>query len=175
MITHRVNTALITGTGWQPGEQVTLRFQEDPAVHEDYVLTVTANGQGNISHDQWAPEQHDLGVRFYLMAVGSQSGRRAQTTFTDANNFDVSPLTQSVTAGSTNNFVWTLTATNNANDTTTTFTIPAAWPAPQTAAGPNQVTVTGCTSGFTIGGAGNRVISITQSGLWRVVVPGATP
>ena len=35
--------AVITGSGWQPGEEVTLLFQEDPAVHEDYVLTVVAD------------------------------------------------------------------------------------------------------------------------------------
>ncbi len=74
--------AVISGTGWQPGEDVTLVFQEDPAVHDDYVLTVTADAAGDIYWDQWAPEWHDLGVRFYLMAHDSRS--RAQTTFTDA-------------------------------------------------------------------------------------------
>ena len=52
--------AEITGSGWQPGEKVTLVFQEDPAVHEDYVLKVTADSDGNISWNQWAPEGHDL-------------------------------------------------------------------------------------------------------------------
>ena len=75
--------AIISGSGWQPNEEVTLLFQEDPAVHDDYVLTVTADGEGRIYHDQWAPEQHDLGVRFYLIAKGQLSQRRAQTTFTD--------------------------------------------------------------------------------------------
>ena len=74
--------AVISGTGWQPGEEVTLVFQEDPAVHDDYVLTVTADAAGDIYWDEWAPEWHDLGVRFYLMAHDSRS--RAQTTFTDA-------------------------------------------------------------------------------------------
>ncbi len=32
--------------------------------HEDYVVTVEADGLGNIYWDQWAPEQHDLDVRF---------------------------------------------------------------------------------------------------------------
>jgi hypothetical protein len=73
--------AVITGSGWQPGEEVTLLFQEDPAVHDDYVLKVNADTAGNIYWDQWAPELHDLNVRFYLTASGSQS--RAQTTFTD--------------------------------------------------------------------------------------------
>jgi hypothetical protein len=63
---------------------VRLLFQEDPAVHDDYVLTVTADGQGNIYHDQWAPEEHDLNVRFYLLALGQNSHRTAQITFTDS-------------------------------------------------------------------------------------------
>ena len=75
--------AVITGTGWEAGEVVTLRFQEDPAVHDDYLLTVTADGEGRVFWDQWAPEEHDLGVRFYLIARGEISGRVAQTTFTD--------------------------------------------------------------------------------------------
>ena len=73
--------AVITGSGWQPNEIVTLLFQEDPAVHEDYVLEVQADINGNIYWNQWAPEEHDLGVRFYLMASDSRS--RAQATFTD--------------------------------------------------------------------------------------------
>ena len=74
--------AIITGSGWQPGEAVTLPFQEDPAVHDDYSFPVTADALGNIYWDQWAPEGHDLGVRFYLTAQGAMS--RAQATFTDA-------------------------------------------------------------------------------------------
>jgi hypothetical protein len=73
--------AVITGSGWQPGEEVTLIFQEDPAVHDDYSFAVTADANGNIYWDQWAPEEHDFGVRFYLTAEDRQS--RAQTTFTD--------------------------------------------------------------------------------------------
>ena len=74
--------AMITGSGWQPNEEVTLLFQEDPAVHDDYVVKVIADGNGNLFWNQWAPEHHDIGVRFYLTASGSQS--RAQMTFTDA-------------------------------------------------------------------------------------------
>ena len=84
--------AVITGSGWQPGEAVKLLFQEDPAVHADYVIDrdsdgnplIVADENGNIFWDQWAPEPHDLNVRFYLLATGSRS--RAQTTFTDASD-----------------------------------------------------------------------------------------
>src|SRR4030095_10827230 len=61
---------------------------EDPAVHDDYILHVAADANGNISWNQWAPDWHDLNVRFYLLAkqVTLQGERRAQTTFTDALN-----------------------------------------------------------------------------------------
>jgi CheY-specific phosphatase CheX len=102
-------TAVITGSGWMPGEDVRLLFQEDPAVHQDYELIVTADAAGNISWDQWAPEQHDVGVRFYLLASDSRS--RAQTTFTDGN------LSSSIVFGLTPTSVtpsgalnWTVTA-----------------------------------------------------------------
>ena len=74
--------AIITGSGWQPGADVQLTFQEDPVVHEDYSFTVTADAAGNIYWDRWAPEQHDLYVRFYLSARDSVS--HAQKTFTES-------------------------------------------------------------------------------------------
>ena len=64
--------ALITGTGWEPNSEVTLLFQEDPAVHDDYVLHVPTDTNGTLYWDQWSPEEHDLNVRFYL-----QSSREA--------------------------------------------------------------------------------------------------
>jgi hypothetical protein len=80
--------AIITGSGWEPNTDVTLLFQEDPAVHDDYVLHVMSREDGTLYWDQWAPDQHDLFVRFYLLAkqATSQGERRAQMTFTDANN-----------------------------------------------------------------------------------------
>jgi hypothetical protein len=61
-------------------------FQEDPAVHDDYRLTVPTRSDGSLYWDQWAPEEHDLNVRFYLMAKQTTSlgEHRAQTTFTDS-------------------------------------------------------------------------------------------
>ena len=86
-----------------------------------------------------------------------------------ANNFTASPLTQSVAAGSTDNdFTWTFTATNSGNEATSTFTIHADWPAPQStnSSGANYVSVSGtCDGPFAIGiGPLARVITITQSG-----------
>jgi hypothetical protein len=75
--------ATFTGSGFQAGEAVTITLHEDPTVHQDRTLSATADASGNFVHASWAPEPHDLGVRFILTAVGQSSGRRAQTTFTD--------------------------------------------------------------------------------------------
>ena len=77
-------TVTITGTGWVPGEAVTLTLAEvnnfdDP--HPDRILTAVADDAGNIVNTDFAPEPHHLGVRFSLTAIGSES--QAQTSFTD--------------------------------------------------------------------------------------------
>src|SRR5438445_6887940 len=72
----------ITGSGWQPGETVTLSLQEVPFndIHGPY--TAVADTAGNILNTDFVPNAADVGIRFYLTAVGSVS--QAQTTFTDA-------------------------------------------------------------------------------------------
>lgn len=75
-------TVIITGSGWQPDETVSLLLQEVPKTHDDRMLEATADAAGNIFNDQFAPEEHDAGVRFYLTASGAAS--QAQTTFKDA-------------------------------------------------------------------------------------------
>ena len=73
----------ITGSGWQPGETVSLLLHEDvdPPFHADRTLTAVADAFGNIANSDFVPEEHDLGVRFYLTATGATS--QAKTTFTD--------------------------------------------------------------------------------------------
>jgi hypothetical protein len=75
-------TVTITGHGWQPGETVRLLLQEVTPEHPDRLITVVADDDGNIFDDSFAPEEHHLGVRFYLTATGA--GSQAQTTFTDS-------------------------------------------------------------------------------------------
>ena len=107
--------AVITGSGWQANEEVTLLFQEDPAVHDDYVLKVQADSAGTIFWNQWAPEGHDFGVRFYLTATGSKS--RAQMTFTDGaaeTTVSVNCSLASVPSGSPTTCTTTVTNTASA-------------------------------------------------------------
>jgi hypothetical protein len=76
-------TVTITGQGWEPGETVTLLLHEAPHAmwHEDRTLVAIADAAGRIFNNDFAPETHHIGVRFYLTATGSVS--QAQMTFTD--------------------------------------------------------------------------------------------
>jgi len=74
----------ISGSGWEPGDTVNLTLHETgiPTPDPDIILTVTADAAGNIVENTFYTDIHDVGVRFYLTAVGTRS--QAQWTFTDA-------------------------------------------------------------------------------------------
>ena len=74
----------ITGSGWTPGETVTLSFLESPLIDTHPALIAIADSTGHIHNNQFSPDSHDLFIRFYLTAAGQTSGLQAQTTFTDA-------------------------------------------------------------------------------------------
>lgn len=74
----------ITGSGWQPGETVTLSFVESPLVDTHPDLTAVADENGNIFNSQFSPDEHDIAISFTLTASGGTSGLQAQTSFTDA-------------------------------------------------------------------------------------------
>ncbi len=109
---------MITGGGWQAGETVVLRFTEVPSTHEELSLTAVADASGNIFNDDYIVESHDIGVRFYVTAVGSRS--QAQTTFTDGNlassiSFNLTPA--NVAPGALMNFTASATCQNGATPT----------------------------------------------------------
>src|SRR6185437_7682634 len=90
-------TVNITGSGWQPGETVTLTLVESPNIDTHPPMTAVADQNGNISNSQFSPDSHDLDVRFYLTAAGAQS--QAQTTFTDAGAANVEFATSGLPNG----------------------------------------------------------------------------
>jgi hypothetical protein len=81
----------ISGAGWEPGEAVSLRLVEVPFSHEETLLTAIADPSGGILNQEFAPEHHDIGVQFFLIASGSQA--EAGATFSD------SPKVGAVTVG----------------------------------------------------------------------------
>jgi hypothetical protein len=89
----------ITGSGWQPGERVTLKISEDADSHNDFTYYAVADQQGNIVNAEFAPIEnevfHHFGMRFYLTATGVAS--TALNTFTDGNGTVTGTVTNSVT------------------------------------------------------------------------------
>ena len=73
----------ITGAGWVPGETVTLTLLESPYYDTHPPMTAVADAQGKIANSSFAPDSHDLNIRFYLTAAGKAS--QAYNTFTDSN------------------------------------------------------------------------------------------
>src|ERR1044071_441575 len=80
----------ITGSGFQPNEQVDIYFHEFPEEYPDVFLTATANQQGNFVTADFAPKEIDLGRIFTLTAIGQSSGFTAQTAFKDAKSVTLS-------------------------------------------------------------------------------------
>ncbi len=65
-----------------------------------------------------------------------------------ANFYTISPSTQNATAGSSNAFVWTFTATNTNSGGPLLFTVPLSWPVPNTGGGNGTVAIGGTCSGI---------------------------
>ena len=74
-------TVTITGSGWKPGEQVTITLVESPNIDTHPAITVTADASGNISDSSFTTDAHDFQIRFFVYAHGSASD--AATSFTD--------------------------------------------------------------------------------------------
>src|SRR5439155_6726150 len=89
-------TVTIAGSGWIPGERVTLKLAEVPQIHAARFLYATATTSGNIFNNEFSPEPHDLNARFYLTAYGQMS--QAQNTFTDGEATVSGTVTNSVTS-----------------------------------------------------------------------------
>jgi large repetitive protein len=141
------STVTITGSGWQPGETVALTLVESPLFDSHGPYDVIADGNGNISDSSFVPDEHDLNIRFYLTAVGSQSGAQAQNTFTDAKPNTVTVGTQSpnpVAPGSSAAYTITVNFNGNGNSCTSPLSVSTALPTGATASfSPGSVTSTG--------------------------------
>jgi Bacterial Ig-like domain (group 3) len=149
----------ITGSGWQPGETVTLTFLESPLIDTPSQLTAIADANGNIVNSQFSPDQYDVGVKFYLTAAGSAS--QAQTTFTDNKTVTIAfsgagsgNVTSSGGSGSLNcnstSGAASGTCSDNRFGNTDTVTLTATPTSPSTVGTwtvPAYTIVSGCTSG----------------------------
>jgi hypothetical protein len=74
---------VIAGSGFKPGERVHLRLVEVPELDEHLLPDAVADGDGDFQTADFAPDEGDLNIRFYLTARGEDSLLEAQNTFTD--------------------------------------------------------------------------------------------
>lgn len=81
------STVTISGSGFKANENVSITLVESPLIDTHGPYTVQADGNGNFTDSSFATDIHDVNVRFWLSAVGSQSGLVAQNTFTDSVSF----------------------------------------------------------------------------------------
>ncbi|MGN6540529.1 MAG: hypothetical protein ACTHKY_06940, partial [Ginsengibacter sp.] len=86
------STVIITGTGWQPGETVTLQVLHEGETGDNATsgahapFTAVADANGNVTSQWIVPlDEDELGATLLLTADGVSSGRHAECTFTDAN------------------------------------------------------------------------------------------
>jgi len=89
------DVVLITGDGWQAGEQVKLEIDHSTISHGNTALYAIADNNGHIYNNQYIIQQIHLGESFVLVASGSSSGLTARTTFTDGNVLDDNGVTVS--------------------------------------------------------------------------------
>src|SRR5438132_950770 len=138
-------TVNITGSGWQPGETVTLTLVESPLLDTHGPYTATADAFGNISNSSFVTDTHDENIRFYLTAAASQS--QTQNTFTDSKPNTVTVGTQSpnpIAPGSSTSYTVTVNFNGNGSSCTSPLSITTSLPTGATASfSPSSLTSTG--------------------------------
>ena len=101
---------IITGTGWNPGETVTLHIVSDCGCTNE-TLEAVAGPDGTIYNAEFLIQEWHIGSLFSLTATGLISQQVAQTTFTDGLAFSVS-ITPTTSCPSTS-VTYQIDITNN--------------------------------------------------------------
>ncbi|KAA9035445.1 hypothetical protein FW778_21010, partial [Ginsengibacter hankyongi] len=147
------STAIITGSGFQPGETVTLQVLHDPTGGDDATSLahqpwmVVADASGNVSSSWLVPGDADeLGATLKLMADGQRSGLHAEWVFTDATGISnlaieaQNPATIMYGTGGTATYASSMKVTGNPSNVTVTFSFAPLLPSGVTA---NSITING--------------------------------
>lgn len=77
------NTVTIIGTGWQPGETVSMLIHEEPTLNPDVSLTATAGANGNFMNEGFTVPDNSTSATTYTVTASGSSGFMAQAVFTD--------------------------------------------------------------------------------------------
>jgi hypothetical protein len=133
-------TVYITGTGWQPGETVTLQVDNltdpdvdcgvvDPEPHE--LWTTVADGAGNFMAS-WYVNDCELGADLLLGAFGVSSGFTYEIFFTDGNHIGfvsavVNGAPVSICTGSSASLGLTVTTCSASGPSNSTYSATYLW------------------------------------------------
>ena len=166
-------TVIITGTGFQPGEIVTLEVihyeangdNDTSPAHQPW--TVTASVDGSVSTTWTVPfDEDELGATLKLTADGGSSGRHAEVEFTDNGNFSYANTNSNsdnltTTAGTTNTSTLSVDVTAPKNNSTLTASLNFSVTSGTTigiGTAVNQINLTSTSKIFNTGGSnGNNV------------------
>ncbi|MBP2281774.1 hypothetical protein H4V97_000092 [Flavobacterium sp. CG_23.5] len=160
-------TAIITGTGFTPGETVTLQVLHtdgvpsgtDAQYHQPF--TAIADANGDVSSTWWVPNDGDAaGANFKLTADGVTSLRHAEWLFTDSASWTLSISPTSACLNTSTNFTLTATGTSNSSNNKVgciKVTLPATFSSLGT---PTIISYT--SAGWTISLSGN-IVTLSNS------------
>jgi len=162
----------INGTGWAPGETVTLQIQETDS--DDTFLTDTADSTGSFTDTSFMIQDSDGGVKFLMTATGQTSGLTAQYKFTDSIHVQViavgAQTPPSISPGGSATYDISLSL--NGSGSLDVFLSASGLPAGATPAfNPSPVNCTGLGKSCT-GTATDSTLTISTTGS---VAPGAYP
>ncbi|MGE5179821.1 MAG: HYR domain-containing protein, partial [Bacteroidota bacterium] len=108
------DVVVMTGTGWWPGERISLRLDQHPTLHDPFVFYATADSTGAFRNSDYIVQDQDLGTSFDLTATGLSSGLVATTFFTDSpkvGSVSVGAQTGTLCGGSSNSATYEVTVT----------------------------------------------------------------
>jgi hypothetical protein len=77
------NPVTILGSGWVPGETITIVLRELDGPDPDVTYTAVADSAGSFTNGDFMTDNHDSGVHFQVTATGEASGYSTQARFTD--------------------------------------------------------------------------------------------
>jgi hypothetical protein len=89
---HPGEIVTLSGSGWKPGEIVTIVMTVKPLTHDTVTLSAVADADGSFISNSYIIQKSDLGVTFTVSATGDK-GSTAQMTFTDSATTTVSAIT----------------------------------------------------------------------------------
>ena len=136
-------TVTLTGAGWQPGESVHIRVNDDAGETWRYETDVVADEQGSLADSFQLPDW--FVATYTVTATGTVSGI-ATTTFTDSNpqSLSIMPSSVTVTRGNAASYTVHITVGGNNKQCNVSLAITSGLPTGTTPTfSPNPVSTTG--------------------------------